>query len=170
VSKDKVDDAPIRPVCSVPNSATKENERMSSYDLKRMFGCRSLNNWRLLEQTGTGLHIVHEGSPPLTIGDMATINRNNHGKLLNRPKTALHTVGMDVGHGEGTSPGGHKHALTLVDFATCHAWVHGLRTKTASCIIEALWCFYINLGGFPTRIRCDFDSSFIKEKVCSFLC
>lgn len=145
---------PIHLVYSVPNSATKHTEQMSSYDLKRMvFGCRSLNNWRMLEQTGTGLHIIHEGSPPLTIGGMATINRNMHGKLLDRPPTALHTVGMDIGYGEGTSPGGYKYALTLVDFATRHTWVYGLRTKTANCIIDALWSFYIDAAGhFPTRI------------------
>jgi hypothetical protein len=72
-----------------------------------MCGCRSLNDWRTLEKTGTGLHLVHEGSPLLTIGDTATINRNKHGKLLDHPKTALHTVGMDIGYGEGTSPGGY---------------------------------------------------------------
>jgi hypothetical protein len=162
-------EAPIRPVYSVSNSATKAEERMSSYDLKRMFGCRSLNDWRMLERTGTGLHVVHEGSP-LTIGDMATINRNRYDKLLDRPKTALHTIGMDIGYGEGTSPGGYKYALTLVDFATRHTWVYGLRTKSSECIIDTLWCFYyIDAGGFPTRIRCDFDSSFVKGKVYSFL-
>jgi hypothetical protein len=142
---------------------------MSSYDLKCMFGCRLLNDWRMLEHTGTGLHVIHEGKPLLTIGDMATINRNNHGKILERPRTALHTVGMAIGYGDGTSPGGYKYTLTLVDFATCHTWVYGLRSKTADCIIDALWCFYIDAGGFPTRIRCDFDSSFIKGKVYSFL-
>jgi hypothetical protein len=170
-SQDKVKATavPTRPVYSVPNSATKVNERMSSYDLKRMFGCRSLPDWRILEKTRTGLHVVHEGTPPLTIGDMATIQRNKHGKLLERPNTALHTVGMDIGYGDGTSPGGYKYTLTLVDFATRHTWVYGLRTKTAECIIDALWCFYIDAGGFLTRIRCDFDSSFIKGKLYSFL-
>jgi hypothetical protein len=42
--------------------------------------------------------------------------------------------------------------------------------KTADCIIDALWCFYIDAGGFPTRIRCGFYSSFIKGKVYSFRC
>jgi hypothetical protein len=92
---------------------------MSSYDLKRVFGCRALHDWRLLKQTGTGLHVIHEEKPPLTIGDMATINRNNRGKLLDRPKMALHTVCMDIGYGDGTSPGGYKYKydLTLVDFS-----------------------------------------------------
>jgi hypothetical protein len=88
-----------RPVYSVPNSGTKSTERVSSYDLKRMFGCHTLQDWRMLERTGTGLHVFHEGEPPLSIGDMATINRDRHGKLLSRPRHALHTVSMDIGYG-----------------------------------------------------------------------
>jgi hypothetical protein len=160
---------PTRPVYSVPDSGCKAIERVSSYDLKQMFGCRVLKDWRLLEQTGTGLQVYHEGEPPLTIGDMATINRNRHGKLLNRPEKALTTVGMDISYGEGISPGGHKYALTLVDLATKHTWVYGLRTKSAECVIDALWSFFIDASGIPQRIRCDFDSSFVKGKVYSFL-
>jgi transposase InsO family protein len=162
-------DAPIRPVYSVPNSSAKPIERISSYELKKLFGCRSLKNWKTLESIGTSLHVVHESDPPLTIGDMATIPRNNHGKLLRHPSKALHTVGMDIGYGEGTSPGGFKYALTLVDLATRHTWVYGLKTKSAPSIIDALWSFFIDAGGIPVRIRCDFDSSFVKGKVYSFL-
>ncbi len=45
---------------------------------------------------------------------------------------------MDIGYGEGISPGGHKYALTLVDLATRHTWVYGLRTKAAAPIIDVL--------------------------------
>jgi hypothetical protein len=113
-------------VYSVPGSGCKAIERIYSFDLKRMFGCRSLKDWRMLELTGTGLQVFHDTEPPLTIGDMATINRNKSGKLLSRPAHALTTVGMDIGYGEGTSPGGHKYALTLVDLTTRHVWVYGL--------------------------------------------
>jgi hypothetical protein len=156
-------------VYSVPDSGCKAIERISSFDLKRMFGCRSLKDWRMLELTGTGLKVFHDTEPPLTIGDMATINRNKSGKLLSRPTQALTTVGMDIGYGEGTSPGGHKYALTLVDLATRHVWVYGLRTKGADSVIDALWSFFVDAGGIPQRIRCDFDSSFVKGKVYSFL-
>jgi transposase InsO family protein len=140
-----------------------------SYDLKKMFGCCTLQDWRMLESTGTGLHVYHEGDPPLTIGDMATINRTKHGKLLQRPKKTLETVGMDIGYGKGISPGGHKYALTLFDLATRHTWVYGLQNKAADSIIDALWSFFIDAGGIPQRIRCDFDSSFVKGQVYSFL-
>jgi hypothetical protein len=154
----------------VPESGSKTTERFSSYDLlKRLFGCRTLNDWRVLERTGTGIKVYHDGNPPLSIEDMATITCNNHSKLLSPPTQALNIVGMDIGYGEGTSPGGHKYALTLADLATCHTWVYGLRTKTAKSIIDALWSFFIDAGGIPQKLRCDFDSSFVKGKVYSFL-
>jgi hypothetical protein len=102
---------------------------------------------------------------------MATINRNKHGKLLSRPTKALHTVSMYIRYyGEGTSPGGHKYALTLVNLATRHTWVYGMRTKTSDSVIDALWSFFIDAGSIPSRIRCDFDSSFVKGRVYAFLC
>jgi hypothetical protein len=161
--------SPTCPVYSVPDSGTKSTERVSSYDLKRMFGCRTLQDWRMLKRTGMGLHVFYEGDPPLSIGDMATINRNRHGTLLSRPKHALHTVGLDIGYGEGTSPGGHKYVLTLVDLATRQTWVYGLRTKGAESIINALWSFFIDAGGIPKRICCNSDSSFVKGQVYAFL-
>jgi hypothetical protein len=106
---------------------------------------------------------------PLTIGNMATITRNPHGKLLQRPQKAMATVGMDIGYGEGTSPGGHKYALTLVDLATRHTWFYGLCTKGADSVIDALWSFFIDWGGIPLKIHCDFDASFVKGQVFAFL-
>lgn len=123
----------------------------------------------MLELTGNGLKVSHDADPPLSIGDMATITRNRSGKLLSCPTAALTTVGINIGYGEGTSPGGHKHALTLVDLATHHVWIYGLRKKGAESVIDALWSFFVDAGGIPKRMRCDFDSSFVKGKVYAFL-
>jgi hypothetical protein len=159
----------IVPVYSVSNSGIGETERINTTELKRYFGCRKLANWNLLEATGTGIKVIKDRKGPSTIGDFATIRQNNHEKLLDRPLRALHTVGMDIGYGEGTSPGGYKYALTLVDYSTRHCWTYGLKTKTAESLIDALWSFFIDAGGMPTRIRCDFDASFVKGKVATFL-
>ena len=148
----KLSDTPIRPVYSVNESGTAAIERISESELQRLFGSRKLANWKLLEQVGTGLHVVHDSDPPLTIGDMTTINRNRSGRLLDRPKARLHTVGMDIGYGDGTSPGGYRYALTLVDLATRHTWTYGLKTKSHRCVIDALWSFFIDAGGLPQRI------------------
>jgi hypothetical protein len=56
-----------------------------------------------------------------------------------------------------------------VDYSTCHCWTYGLKTKTAESLINAFWSFFIDTGGMPSRIRCDFDASFVKGKVSTFL-
>jgi hypothetical protein len=162
-------DFPTVPVYSVSNSGIGETERINTSELKRYFGCRKFANWKLLESTGTGITVIKDREGPSTVGDFATIRRNKHGKLLDRPTRSLHTVGMDIGYGEGTSPGGFEYALTLVDYSTRHCWTYDLKTKTAESLIDALWSFFIDAGGMPTRIRCDFDASFVKGKVAEFL-
>jgi hypothetical protein len=131
-----------------------------------MLGCSPLQGWHMLERTSTGVKVVHAGNSLLTIGDMATINYNRHGCLLTRPKKALHTIRMDIGYGKGTSPGGHKYALTFVDLATHHVWVYGVCTKNAKSVIDALWSFFIDAGGIPKKMRCNFDSSIQRQSIC----
>jgi hypothetical protein len=163
------DPFPTIPVYAVPNSGVGATERINSSELKKYFGCRGLNDWSYLEETGTGLQVVKDTQGPLTLGEVTTISRNKHGKILDTPPQSLHTVGMDIGYGEGTSPGGYKYVLTLVDFATRYTWTYGLKTKTTEAVINALWCFLVDAGGTTTRIHCDFDSSFVKGKVNTFL-
>ena len=79
---------------------------------------------------------MEEDLIPPTLGDMApTVKRNRHGKLLTRPRQRLHTVGMDIGYGSGTSPGGHRYALTLVDFSSRHTLVYGLPSKSGRDVV-----------------------------------
>jgi hypothetical protein len=73
LDKDAPSTAPTRPVYSVPELGSKAIERVSSYNLKRMFSCRTLGDWRMLDCTGSGLKVYHEGKTPLSIGDMVTI-------------------------------------------------------------------------------------------------
>jgi hypothetical protein len=141
------DEYPSVPVHSIANSGGPKIERINSSELKRYFGCRKLRDWSLLESVGTGIHVVHDRDAPTTISDMLTIRRNPHGGLLERPVHALHTVGMDIGYGDGTSPGGHKYALTLVDYCTRHTWTYGLKSKTTESVIDALWSFFVDAGG-----------------------
>jgi hypothetical protein len=160
---------PTVPVHSVPNSGASAVERINSFELKKYFGSRGLSDWTTLEHTGSGIHDIQDKDAPTTLGDITTITRNNQGKLLQRPSHTLHTLGMDIGYGEGTSPGGYNYALTLVDYATRYTWTYGLKTKTVESIIDALWSFFVDAGGMPRRIRCDFDSSFVKEKIYEFI-
>jgi hypothetical protein len=159
------DSFPTIHVYAVPNSGVGATECINSSELKKYVGRRGLNDWHYLEETGTGLQVVKDAQGSITLGEVTTISRNNHGKILDHPLKSLHTVGIDIGYGEGTSPGGYKYVLTLVDFATRYTWTYGLKTKTAEAVIDALWSFFVDAGGTPTRICCDFDCSLVKGKV-----
>ena len=142
---------------------------MTESELQIIFGARKLKNWSLLEQTGSGIQVVSDGQSPNNLGDMSTVIRKNKSKAKSPSKSKLHTVGMDLGYGNGTSPGGYKYCLTLVDSYTKQTWTYGLKTKTARDIIDALWAFFVDAGGLPRRIQCDFDPSFVKGDVRKFL-
>jgi hypothetical protein len=47
--------------------------------------------------------------------------------------------------------------------------VYGLKTKTSASIIDALCSFFIDASGLPKHLCCNFDSSFVKGNVYSFL-
>ena len=72
---------------------------------------------------------------------------------------------MDIKYGDGTSPGGFKYTLLLVDRTTHKTWVYGLRDMTGSTIADAIWSFFSDAGGIPLRIQCDFDPRFLGSKV-----
>jgi hypothetical protein len=97
---------PSAPVYSIPEMNLKTVEQLPASDLKRYFGSRHLKDWTVLEQSGTGLKVVNDGEAPLTLGDIANIRRNNHDVVIDCPTQTLHTVGMDIGYGDSTSPGG----------------------------------------------------------------
>ncbi len=75
---------------------------------------------------------------------------------------ALHTVGIDIGYGDGKSPGGYQYCLFMVNLATRYTWTYGLANLSGDTIIDALWrFFFVDAGGFPRRLRCDFDRRFL---------
>ena len=163
-------DTPSPPVSYATSSASQaEVERVTESELRTIFGARKLQNWRLLEKVGEHIKVVDDGEPIVTLPDMSSVPRNKANKKADRPTKRLHTVGMDIGYGDGTSPGGYRYALTFVDAATRQSWTYGLKTKTGRDIIDALWAFFIDANGLPHRIRCDFDPSFVKGDVKKFL-
>jgi hypothetical protein len=103
---------PIIPTSYVPESASVKQHRHSSYDIHRHFGCHKLN-YEILPHLGTGLHVTQTKEPPLTIGDMSMMKRGTRGGPVTRPPRALHTVpvGIDIGYGDGKSPGGYAPIL-----------------------------------------------------------
>jgi hypothetical protein len=158
-SPEKRAELPIIPTNYIPESASAKRHRHSSYDLHRHFGCRKLN-YDILPHLGTGLHVTQTKEPPLTIGGMSTMKRGARGGPVTRPPRALHTVGIDIGYGNGKSPG-YQCCLFMVDLATRYTWTYGLANLSGDTIIDALWRFFVNAGGFPRRLHCDFDRRFL---------
>jgi hypothetical protein len=142
-------------LCSAPVSI-----RYSPQELHVLLGNRTLPDYSILEAVGTGIKVVDVSEPIMSVGDVVNIQRGHKGKSLTRPKTALDVVGMDIGYGDGTSPGGFKYTLLLVDRTTHKTWVYGLRDMNGSMIADAIWSFFI-----PRRIQCDFDPRFLGGKV-----
>ena len=154
----------VLPTHYVPESSSTAVLKQSSAELHRLFGCRKLD-YSTLPFLGDGLHVTTDREPPMTIGDTVNINRGARGGPVPRPPRARHTIGADIGFGEGSGPGGYKYCLFLVDLATRYTWVYGLSDLSGDSIADALWRFFVDAGGFPTRFRCDFDRRFLQGKV-----
>jgi hypothetical protein len=154
----------VLPTHYVPESSCTAESKYSSAELHRLFGCRKFD-YGTLPYLGDGLHVTTDREPPLTIGDTVNINRGARGGPVPRPPRARHTIGADIGYGEGVGPGGFKYCLFLVDLATRYTWVYGLADLSGDSIVDALWRFFVDAGGFPKRFRCDFDRRLIHGKV-----
>ena len=76
---------------------------------------------------------------------------------------------MDVGYGYDASVGGYKYVLVLVDQCTRHSFLYGMNGSSGNDITEALWKFFINAGGFPKTIQCNFDTRFIGGKAATLM-
>ena len=67
-------------------------------------------------------------------------------------------VGCDIGYGDGVSVGSSKYVLVLVDQCTTNSIVYGMHGSSGADVCEALWKFFIDVGGFPKILQCDFDT------------
>ena len=89
------------------------------------------------------------------------------GKLRRKGSKAtirLKVVGMGIGYGEGTSYGGSKYVVILVDQCTSNSFTYSMQG-----VCEALWKFFIDAEGFPKTIQCDFDLRLIGGKAAALL-
>lgn len=75
---------------------------------------------------------------------------------------------MDISYSNGVSVGGHKYILVLVDQRTNNSFIYGMHSSLCADVCEAL--FFINAGGFPKTIHCDFDPRLIGGKAAALLC
>ena len=98
----------------------------------------------------------------LTVGDFTTIDQRRRGGSRSRARRPLDVVGMDIGYGSGTSPGGYNYCLTLMDSATRLVFCYGLRhLSSGDHLQDAFWRFLVDAGGVPRTLQCDFNSRFL---------
>ena len=165
------DITPLPPNYSVVESAKGSSpDRYSRYELETLFGGRRLRDYSVLSQLGTGIRINNTSDTMHSVGSLVNIHRGRRRKTTDRKTIApLDLVGMDIGYGVPNGPGGHKYVLVLVDKCTSHNWVYGMNGTSGADIQEALWKFFIDAGGFPHTMQCDFDPRFIGGKAAKLL-
>ena len=62
------------PICYATSSSSKSDvERVTESELRLIFGARKLKHWKFLEQVGTGLKVVDDGKPTISLPEMANI-------------------------------------------------------------------------------------------------
>ena len=76
---------------------------------------------------------------------------------------------MDIAYGDGVAVGGSKYVLLLVDQCTSKSFVYGMQGCSGGDVCEALWKFFIDVGGFPKTLQCDFDPKIIEDKAATLL-
>ena len=74
---------------------------------------------------------------------------------------------MDIGYREGTSYGGSKSVLVLVDQCTSNSLTYGMQGASGADVCEALWKFFIDAGVFPKAIQCEFNPCLIGGKAAA---
>jgi len=129
-----------------------------------------LKDYSVLGGLGDGIKLCNNNTEVLTIGRLVNIKRGRRRKKAGSKVTSpLQVVGMDIGYGVPGGPGGHKYVLVLVDKCTTHTWTYGMHGTSGADIQEALWKFFIEAGGFPQTMQCDFDPRFVRGRAIKLL-
>jgi hypothetical protein len=106
----------ILPNYYVPEShVPKDRVRITDHRLHLLLGNRKLKDYSVLQETFANCTVSQHGEKPLSISDFVNKKQGRKGKKSRRPKQAGHTICADIGYGDGTSPGGYRYCLVLVD-------------------------------------------------------
>ena len=144
-------------------------DRITAYNLQTHFGGQKFRDFSLLSQLGTGISVIDNENDIPTVGELVNRKRGRRKRKGQRATSPLEVVGMDIGYGEGTSIGGYKYVLILVDQCTTESFVYGMHGASGSDVCKALWKFFIDAGGFPRTIQCDFDPRLIGGRAAALL-
>ena len=150
----------------VPNSASPSVERFTNFELHKLFGNRRILDWKSFETVCQGGKVCDLGEVPLTVGNFVNIKRGRRGKKAKIPPVG-HTLCMDIGFGDGISPGGHRYCLVVVDSGSRMCWCYGLRDLSGSTVADALLQLFVDMGQDlghceVRRVLCDFDPKLMR--------
>ena len=137
ISEPPVSTPPPIMTCELPESFGPTTCHFSSHDLHKHFGNRKFRNYSIFSQVVDGIHLSENFEPPISIGDVVNQKRGPSGAPLPRPSAILHRVGVDIGFGDGVSPGGIRYCLMLVDQFSRKTWCYGLKDLTSPSISDA---------------------------------
>ncbi|MGL5814516.1 MAG: hypothetical protein ACRCYW_14455, partial [Aeromonas sp.] len=151
----------------VPDSGSP-SKRFTDNELHKLFGNRTFCDWSVLTKACEGGSVVNLKEKPISIGDLVNIRRNRRGKKAQIPPPG-HTICVDMGYGDGVSPGGHQYALVIIDAGSRQCWSYGLRDKSGATLAAAFQQYFADIGPDRTsqlvRMLTDFDTSLIRGDV-----
>ena len=75
---------------------------------------------------------------------------------------------MDIRYSEGTSYGGSKYVLVLIDQCTSNSFTCGMQSASGADVCEVLQKFFID-ASFPKTIQYAFDPRLIGGKAAALL-
>jgi hypothetical protein len=154
------------PPSAVPESGIAQTVRYNPMEIHRLLGGRKLADYVVLSSIGTGLTVnnntdVHPGGVDLTLGTVSNQTCRKRNRKATKSTRRLQKVCMDIGYGANAGPGGAQYCLILVDGYSSQSFIYGLNGLTGVEIQDALWRFFIDAGGFPETIQCDYDPRFL---------
>ena len=151
----------------VAESGRGQTITYTSMQLHRLLGGRKLENYSKLADLYDGLKVdttvdPHPGQvEDATEGTFANQTRRKRNKRATRASRRLQKVCMDIGYGPAASPGGARYCLVLVDSYSRQVFTYGLNGLSGMDVQDALYRFFIDAGGVPDTIQCDYDPRFL---------
>ncbi len=167
----EVSTPPLLPVNKV-NSSQSKSVTLSREMLSQSIGFRHpeplLNHIKTLGNGKVKVQAIPK-NPQLDPGETATMKSAKRNTTpLPKPKTFGEIMHMDIGFGPCAAIGGITHTLLVVDRATRHKFVYGLKNLTTS-LHAAIQQLILDCDGKIKLLRTDFDKKLISGKSKSIL-
>lgn len=163
------DDRSPPPQYHLESSRGEVKDCVTAYDLQTHFGGWKLKDFSLLSKLGTEILIVNNVNEIPTVGELVNRKRGKRFRKGTQATAPLEVVGMDIGYGDGVSVGGSKYVLVLVDQCTIETFVCRMKGSSGGDVCEALWKFFIDAGGFPKILQCNFNPQLIRGRAAVLL-